>query len=122
MNWPRHHSFEFAEKSNAPPENSSCQSAGTPDNDAQMNALLRPTSNAKAQQQAVTCNMILHRTEAEAPILATVTGTFYRGNLRDVDDPDEITDIEARDESGALVELTEAEEEEAAAKLLEVAR
>lgn len=77
-----------------------------------MNATTTPTSTT----------MLLHRTEAEAPIVTTVTGDFYRGNPRDVGDPDEITDIEARDESGALVELTEAEEEKANEKLLEVAR
>lgn len=75
-----------------------------------------------ATTTSTSTTMLLHRTEAEAPILATITGTFYRGNPRDVDDPDEITDIEARDESGASVELTEAEEDKATAKLLEAAR
>lgn len=71
-----------------------------------------------AQRPVVTGTMSLFRTEAEAPILATISGEFYKGNPRDEDDPDEIIDLEARDESGTVIELTESEEEEATEELL----
>lgn len=114
--------FDFAEFGKHPRkinEIRACILAGTPDNDDQMNALLRHPSNAKALRPAVTGEMILDRYPNE-PI--TITGEFYQGTPGDIDDPDEITDVTATDKHGLTVDLTVDEVEEAAAKLLEVAR
>lgn len=115
--------FDFAEFGKHPRkinEIRACILAGTPDNDDQMNALLRHPSNAKALRPAVTGEMEITRNGQE--LQATITGEFYRGTTGDIDDPDEVTDITATDATGAVVDLTVDEVEEAAAKLLEVAR
>lgn len=62
--------------------------------------------------------MLLWRANAEAEIVATVSGKLYRGNPRDVDNPDEIVDLVATDDPGAVIELTERQEEKAIERLL----
>lgn len=91
-----------------------------------MNALLRHPSNAKAQRPAVTGKnfivIALTITRGDKEMFATISGEYYRGTPGDIDDPDEITDVTATDATGTALELTVDEVEEAAAKLLEVAR
>lgn len=58
-------------------------------------------------------------TRNDADLLVTITGKPYRGNPRDYADPDEMDDIAATAD-GWAVELSEAEEERAGAKLAEV--
>lgn len=63
----------------------------------------------------------IHLDRPEGEIEAHVTGTLYRGNPRDVDDPSEIDNLQAHDAAGNVLELTEEETEQAEEALLALA-
>lgn len=68
----------------------------------------------------LTTDMFITRNDAD--LLVTITGKPYRGNPRDYADPDEMDEMDdiTATADGRAVELSEAEEEAAGAKLAEV--